>query len=96
MQFILFVSFLALLGRALAQPVDEDPAPPVTLEDVADFGGQGAKEGERPARWLSGGWGGGWNSGWGGGWNGGWGGSWNGGWNNGWSVSYRPWSNYWW
>ncbi|XP_052838551.1 protein suex-1 [Drosophila gunungcola] len=100
MQLIFFLPVLVFLGGALAQPVNEDPAPAVTLQDVADLGGQEAKEGERPARWISGGWGGGWNSGWGGGWNSGWGGGWNGGWNKGWSVSYRPWSNsysnYWW
>ncbi|XP_017124255.2 uncharacterized protein LOC108144123 [Drosophila elegans] len=88
MQFIFFLAVLVFLGGALAQPVNEDHVPAVTLQDVADLGGQEAKEGERPARWISGGWGGGWNSGWGGGWNGGW------------SLSYRPWgnsySNYWW
>ncbi|SPP74573.1 Hypothetical predicted protein [Drosophila guanche] len=55
----------------MAQPEEQ----PIALEDVADVGGQHAEEGERPARWLWGGWGGGWHGGWGGGWR----------------VSYRPW-----
>ncbi|XP_039501194.2 protein suex-1 [Drosophila santomea] len=88
--FLLLV--VTLLGCLLASPVNEDPAAAETLDDVADLGDQEAKEGDRPARWLDGGWGGGWNTGWGGGWNGGW--------NRGWSISYSPWrssySNYWW
>ncbi|XP_002018456.2 uncharacterized protein F12A10.7 [Drosophila persimilis] len=92
MQLILVFALAALLGAAMARPDNQEPmsdaVPAVALSDVADVGGQHAEEGERPARWLWGGWGGGW----GGGWNGGWGG--------GWRVSYRPWGygyrSYWW
>ncbi|KRJ98874.1 uncharacterized protein LOC26534485 [Drosophila yakuba] len=80
--FLLLV--VTFLGCLLASPVNEDPAAAATLDDVADLGGQEAMEGDRPARWLDGGWGSGWN----------------GGWNRGWSISYSPWrssySNYWW
>ncbi|XP_016946417.1 protein suex-1 [Drosophila biarmipes] len=94
MYLVFLATFLLLLGGVLTHPEEEDLTSAATLDDVADLGGQEAKEGGRPARWLSGGWGGGWNTGW----NGGWGGGWNGGWNKGWSVSYRPWSysSYWW
>lgn len=101
MRFTFFLLVVwTLLGCVFSNPVNEDPAAAATLDDVADLGGQEAKEGNRPARWLSGGWGGGWNTGWGGGWSGSWNGGWNGGWNSGWSNSYSPWRNsyssYWW